>query len=121
MQNSFEKIEELAAHVKEYINNRISIIKLNTAEQTSRVASYLIAIAMALTFFLFFIIFSSIALAYVFAEWTGKLYWGFLIVAGIYLLLGIIIWAARVKLLQLPIMNALLRELFKDDESDEED
>lgn len=121
MQNSFEKIEELAAHVKEYINNRISLIKLNTAEKTSRIASYLIAIAMALTFFLFFIIFSSIALAYAFAEWTGKLYWGFLIVAGIYLLLGIIIWAARVKLLQLPIMNALLKEFFKDDENDEED
>ena len=44
-----------------------------------------------------------------------------LIVAGIYLLLGIIIWAARIKLLQLPIMNALLKEFFKDDESDEED
>ena len=119
MSNSFEKWEGLTDHVKEYINTRVELTKLAIAEKTSRVISQLIAITIVTLFFLFVLIFGSIAGAWALSNWIGKPYAGFLIVAGIYLVLGIIFWAARGRLLLYPIMNAIIRQLQKKDDEDE--
>ena len=119
MSNSFEKWEGLTDHVKEYINTRVELTKLAIAEKTSRVISQLIAITIVTLFFLFVLIFGSIAGAWALSNWIGKPYAGFLIVAGIYLVLGIIFWAARGRLLLYPIMNAIIRQLQKKDDDDE--
>lgn len=124
MENVFARVEELGAHIMEYVNVRMEAVKLSTAEKTSKAIAGALAFAVALQFLLLFLIFASFALAYAFAEWTGKLYWGFLIVAGIYLVAGIIIWMAREKLLRLPLMNAILRQMHtgnKEEEANEED
>ncbi len=120
MEDTFKKVEELTDHVKEYVNNRISSVKLDLAEKSSRLLALLIAGAIALLVLSCFILFGSIALAYALAKWTGEFYWGFLIVAGLYLLVGIIVWFTKDRLLQLPIMNAMLKQLFKDEEDDDE-
>jgi energy-coupling factor transporter transmembrane protein EcfT len=120
MEKTFAKVEELADHVKEYINNRIASVKLSIAEKTSAVLSNIIAMIFVLTVFVFFIVFAGITLAFVFAKLTGEYYWGFLIVAGIYLLMGLLVWALKEKLIRLPIMNAILQQLSKE-ETDEQD
>ena len=119
MEKTFAKVEEMADHVKEYVNNHISSAKISVAEKTSGILANIIAVAIVLTVFLFFIIFSSVALAFAFAKLTGEYYWGFLTVAGIYLLMGILVWALKEKLLRMPIMNSILQQLFKDEEADE--
>ena len=123
MEKVFARVEELADHIKEYVNIRIDAVKLSTAEKTSKAIAGALAFVVAIQLLALFAVFASIALAYAFAEWTGKMYWGFLIVAGIYLLLGIIIWLAKEKLLHIPIMNALLRQMHtgKKEDEDEED
>lgn len=120
MEKTFAKVEEMAEHVKEYVNNHISSAKISVAEKTSGVLATIIAVMVSLMVFLFFIIFSSVALAFVFAKLTGEYYWGFLIVAGIYLLIGILVWSLKEKLLRMPIMNALLQQLFKEEEEADE-
>jgi protein-S-isoprenylcysteine O-methyltransferase Ste14 len=115
MEEAFAKIEELAAHVKEYVNVRIDSVKLNAAEKTSSVMANLIAGAVvAVTFFLFFL-FVNFSVAYALAEWIGKTWAGFLIVSVFYLLLAIIVWAAREKLIRMPIINSMVALLFKTD------
>lgn len=120
MEKTFAKVEEMAGHVKEYVNNHISSAKISVAEKTSGILANIIAVAIVLTVFLFFIIFSSVALAFAFVKLTGEYYWGFLIVAGIYLLIGILVWALKEKLLRMPIMNSILQQLFKDEEEADE-
>ena len=61
---------------------------------------------------------ASVALAIVLGLWIGNLWAGFLVVASIYLLIGLVAWAAREKWIRLPVMNALIRQLFKEDEED---
>ncbi|MFL5748858.1 MAG: phage holin family protein [Niastella sp.] len=119
MSNSFEKWEGLTDHVKEYINTRVELTKLQIAEKSSLVVSQVIAVTIVALFFLLFLIFGSIAGAWALSNWIGKPYSGFLIVAGIYLLLGIIVWAARGRLLRFPILNAIIRQLQKRDNDDE--
>lgn len=121
MENTFAKAEDLAEHVKEYINNRMDAVKLNTAEKSSKLAATVIASVVVAMFFISFLFFASIALAFVFSKLTGGLWWGFLIVGGIYLLLGAIVWALKERILQLPIMNALLQQLFTDDNDDDDE
>jgi len=119
MNDTFEKLEGLTDHVKEYINTRVELTKLRLAEKTSMVISNLIAVTIVVLLFLFVIVFGSIAGAWALSEWIGKSYSGFLIVAGFYLLLGIIVWATRDKLIRFPVMNAIIKQLQKKDEDDE--
>jgi hypothetical protein len=120
MVKTFARVEELADTIKDYVNTRIEAVKLSAAEKSSAVmANVLAGIIVALVFF-FFIIFASIALSFGLGEWIGKTWAGFLIVAGLYLLIGIIVWTARGKIIRLPLMNAMIRQLFRNDEEDED-
>lgn len=119
MEKTFAKVEELAGTVNDYVNARIDAVKLNAAEKSSVVISNLIAGMVVAFVFLLFIGMGSIALAFGLGEWIGKTWAGFLIVAFIYLLIGIIVWIARVRIIRLPVMNAIIKQLFRNE--DEED
>jgi len=119
MEKVFAKTEELAENIKEYVNARIESVKLKAAEKSSAVIANVIARLVVTTLFFFFIVFAGIALSLLLGEWIGKTWAGFLIVAGLYLLIGIVVWAGREKMIRLPMMNALIKQLFRDE--DEED
>jgi ABC-type multidrug transport system permease subunit len=119
MSEEFNRIESLLGQAKEYVNTRIAQFKLSVAEKIAKVMATVIAgLAVALVFFLF-LVFAGIAAAIALGEWTGKMWLGFLFVAGVYLFLSIIIWKAKDRLLSIPIMNAIISRLF--DEHDKED
>jgi hypothetical protein len=116
MQNAFVKAEEFADHVKEYVNNRITAVKLQVAEASSKILSNFIAIAVVAAIMLVFAIFISMGVAFAISDWIGTMYSGFLVVGGLWLLVAILMWMSREKLLRLPIMNKMLHEMFKDEE-----
>jgi Putative Actinobacterial Holin-X, holin superfamily III len=118
MENAFARAEEITDNIKEYINTRIESVKLGVAEKSSAVIANLVAGAVVAVVFFFFIIFTGIALSFALGDWIGKTWAGFLIVATLYLLIGIIVWMVRGKLIRLPIMNAMIQQLFKEDEED---
>ncbi|MGG9960814.1 phage holin family protein [Ferruginibacter sp. SUN106] len=119
MEKAFAKAEELAGTIKEYINTTIESAKLNAAEKSSALIANTMARVLAAMVFIFFIVFAGIALALGLGEWLNKTWAGFLIVAFLYLLLGVLLWTAREKLLRLPIMNAFIKQLFKAVEDEE--
>jgi hypothetical protein len=116
MDSVFSRVEELADNAKEYVNTRIESVKLDAAEKSSVLIANGVARVVVAIVFIFFIGLASIALSLVLGEWIGKLWAGFLAVACFYLLIGIIIWIAREKLIRVPVMNALIQQLFKHDE-----
>ena len=119
MEKAFAKVEELAHTIKEYVNTRIDAVKLNAAEKSSAVIANVVAGLIVAAVFMLFVLFSSIALAIGLGDWIGKTWAGFLIVAGLYLLIGIVVWTARVKIIQLPVMNALIKRLFGQDNEED--
>lgn len=118
MEKAFTKTEELAGTIKEYITTRIESAKLHTAEKSAVIIANIIAGLIVSLVFLLFIILASISLALVLGSWIGKLWAGFLIMAGFYLLAAIIVWMTRVTLIRLPVLNALIKQLFIEDEED---
>ncbi|CAN5901422.1 hypothetical protein BH11BAC4_BH11BAC4_21300 [soil metagenome] len=119
MKTTFVKAEELASNVKDYVNNRITDAKLSVAEKTSLMVARMIAVVVVALIFFLFIFFASTALAYALGKLTGEMYWGFLIVAAFYFLLSVLIWKTKESILRIPIMNAILHQLFN--EADEKD
>jgi uncharacterized membrane protein YbhN (UPF0104 family) len=121
MSEEFTKIESLLEQVREYANTRIDRAKLSIAEKTSGTMAVVIAgFATALVFFLFFV-FGGIAAAIALGQLTGKAWLGFLIVAFVFLILALILWKLKDRLITIPIMNAIIRHLFTNEEEEPED
>lgn len=120
MSETLKKVEELTDHVKDYITTKVEITKLRLAEKTSLTIGNIIAALVVAVLFLFVILFGSIAGAWALSDWIGKNYAGFLIVAGFYLLVAIIVWFARGKLIRFPVMNAIIMMLHKKDDDEQE-
>lgn len=121
MIEAFQKTEELAGHVKEYLNLKLESTELKAAEKSSLLISNVIAGMLVAVIFLLALIFGSIAGAYALSAWIGKPFAGFLIVAGIYVFIGIIVWLSKEKMLRIPIMNNIIHQLFKIEDLHEED
>ena len=116
MEKAFTKVEELAGTIKEYINNRIETAKLSIAEKSSAfIANTMASIIVAAVLF-FFLLFAGVALSLVLGNWIGNTWIGFLIVAVGYLLIGVIIWLGRGRLIRRPVMNKIIRQLMKEDD-----
>ena len=121
MSDEFKKIESLLEQLKEYANTRVAQFKFSVAQKLSKTIADLVAIILAgLVFFTFFF-FGSIAAAIAIGEWLGKLWLGFLLVAVIYGIIGIFIWKAKDRILQLPLLNSLIKQWFINDAEDEKD
>ena len=115
-----KKVEDLFDHAREYVNIRIDEVKLAVAERVSAVMAMVIATAVVNIIFLLCLVFASAAGAFALGVWLKSYWLGFLVVAGLYFLAGLLVWAAMERLIRAPIMNAIIRQLFKNNE-DEKD
>ena len=120
MAQDFNNEETFVDQVKEYVNTRLAQLKLSFAEKTSKVIAIVIAVVMlALVFFLFLVL-VCVAGAIVIGQWLESFWLGFLVMAGIVLFAGFILWISKDRLIRRPIMNALINAMF-DKEEDEKD
>jgi hypothetical protein len=116
----FVKFENLIDHTREYLNIRVDEAKLTVAERSSGVIARIIAVSVVSLVFGLSLIFASVAAAWWLGNSWGRLWLGFLAVAGFYFIAGWIVWSARERLIRIPIMNSIIHQLFKSEE-DEED
>lgn len=107
---------ELIDHLKDYLETRSEITRLSVLDKASQGAGAAAGgLIIGFLFFLFFI-FSGLALAYFLAEYTGHVYLGFISVAGIWLVAGIIFIVKKDSLIQKPIANRIIQNYFSDHE-----
>jgi len=115
----FQKAEKLVKHIEEYIRTQLSMIKLDVAEKLSRIVSWIIAGVLVFFILLLGLIFFSLSIAHEIAHLTGQPYLGYLVVGGIYLLIAFVVWWKKKKLLQLPLLNLMIRQLFSEENHDD--
>jgi ABC-type uncharacterized transport system fused permease/ATPase subunit len=119
MEETFVKVEEITDSLKEYVDIRVEDAKLRLAEKSSGLVANLIARIVVIVAFSLALVFLSIALAIGLANWWGQMWLGFLVVGGIYIFLGWLVWALRESLIHIPMMNNILSHLTKKDEDDD--
>src|SRR5450432_1600921 len=92
-QSFFEETQDL---IESYVSNRLRLFKLQTAEKSSRVVTLLFAGLVIGILSFFILLFVSIMAAYFFSEKLHSQFYGFAVVALIYILLLVIaIWLRK--------------------------
>lgn len=109
---SQKKIEEVTSNVKKYINTNYALIKLETLDKTSLVASSLISGLIVSIVTILFVFFLSISAGFYLAYRFNDFSLGFIIVAGFYFVIVMILLLTRKRLLENPIRNKIIRKVF---------
>ncbi len=102
-------LERLFTHIKEYLNLQKKLV-LITVSKKGGDAIYVLVLAVTLFMIgLFFLLIFSVGIAFGIAALLNSLFWGFMIVAALYLLTGLLIWTNRDRLLRTPILMMFLK------------
>ena len=108
-----DEIQNFLEKAEEYFKTRKDLLKLRLVSKASDVISSIIAKTITIVLLLFFFTILNIGLAILIGEWLGKIYLGFFIVAGFYLVLGIIINSVGNKWIKGPVANNLIKKFIK--------
>jgi len=113
MEKISSTIKSLGIHLQEYLEVSVSLLKLRAAEKTSDLIADIAGVVVVSLFFIFFLLFVSFGCANLLSGVFGNNYSGFLIIGGFYLVLGLILWVGRKRIIRNPILNAIVRRLFE--------
>lgn len=108
-QNS--QVELLLEKVKDYVETRIELLKLKAIDKSSGILSSIISGVVLAVFSLFFMILFNIGLALWIGDMLGKSYYGFFIVAALYIIIGLVIFLGRNKWVKPPVETLMIKSL----------
>lgn len=94
--------------IKEYASKRIDLLKIEATEKSSLSAGVITYFVIMLVAFGFFIILFNFGIAFLIGEALGNQSYGFLIVAGFYLLIMILVMIFKKK-----IVNSVADQVIK--------
>lgn len=112
--SELEKIEGLSDSVKQYVQLNYEIIKLEATNKTSEIGSSIFAsLIIGIVCFLL-VLTLTLGAGFYLSTLLGDTFSGFLIIAGLYLLISIILFVGRNILLEKPIRDNIIRKLLDD-------
>ena len=114
-----DEINDLKKDVLEYIEVKLDLIRLHTAENLSRIFSNVATIAVIGYLLFFIILFISFASGFYIGSLLDSNELGFLCVAGFYTLLLILFLVFRKQIVERPVIKAIVRLFFPKFEDDE--
>ena len=114
-----EEINDIKKDVLEYLEVKLDLIRLHTAENLSRMFSNVAIIAVVGYLLFLIIIFLSFAAGFFIGSLLKSNELGFLCVAGFYFLLLILFLAYRKQIVERRVIKAVIRLLFPKFEDDE--
>lgn len=110
MDNKTTNVEELFYKLKEYGDTRMDLFKLKAISKVSGILSSILSGVILVLLLFLAIICITIALSLVIGEAIGNTYIGFLIMAVIYIIIGLVMYSNRKKLLKTPISNKFIKD-----------
>lgn len=104
-------LEELFTKLKDYAETRVDLVKLIAINKVSGFLSTVISMIILLMIFFTTILCISLGLAIWIGQLLGATYYGFFIIAGLYLIIGLVLYANRGNILKSPVSNRLIKEM----------
>jgi len=111
-----DNFNEISENVKAYIRVRTDLLKLMLTEKLSLIISSLLISIILFMVFLFISLFVSIAFIFWFRDHAGPMYVGALIVAGFYVLVGIIVFLMRNTIFIDPLVSQISKILLEEED-----
>jgi len=107
-----EEINNIRKDILEYVDVRLDLIRLHTAENISRLLSQVATLAVIGYLLFFILIFISFGVAYFFGEIFNSNILGFFCVAVFYFLILVVFLLFRKKIIERPIIQAMVKMFF---------
>lgn len=114
-----QALSGLAESIRNYLEIRLSLAKLEVLEKTAKIISLILAAIFLFTLFMLFLLFISMAAATWFGNMMNSEALGYLGVALIYLVFGFIVLSYRRKLFLGAVIKHLSEIFFEDKNPDE--
>ena len=116
-----DEYKKLYKSARDYADLQLQLFKLNLVEKSSQILSFVVGIiAGALLLTVAFVYFSMIFVLWM-KQLTGHIMWGFLIVGALFILLFILFFLLRNKLIINPFIRKMSSILFKTEDEESED
>lgn len=103
--------ESLFKKTGDYVETRIDLMKLQAVNKTSEVTSSIVSNIIIVILGMMTIMLLSIGIAFYLGEVLGGVHYGFFIVGGFYLLLGIILFVFRKEWLKTPVQDKMISKM----------
>ncbi|WP_026902705.1 phage holin family protein [Pedobacter glucosidilyticus] len=111
-------MEELIEKIKEHLHTRMKLAKLTLVEKGVLLFANLITDGLVIIFLVLAFLFVSLAFGFYISELLGNSYGGFFLVSLFYFLIAVIVYAIKDKYLEKPIVNNMIRKIFKKQEEE---
>jgi hypothetical protein len=107
------EIEKLIEKVELYSKTSVELFKCNTIFKSAEICSSLAANLVLIIVVIMFSLFLNIGLALWIGRLLGELYYGFLVIAFIYFLIGILVYSFRNNWIKKPVSKFIITKLQK--------
>lgn len=114
MESPSTEIENLLERVEEYSKTTLDLAKLHTLKTTATVVTSLIWRLSVSVIFLLFLLLLNTGIALLLGDLLGKSYYGFFIVAGFYLLAGLVFHFFLRTWIENPISKLIITEALQE-------
>ncbi len=115
--NEFDKIEDITESLKQYVMVNFEIIKLEATERTSAIGSSFLSVVIVASAAFLFLFTLSIGIGFYLSFLLNDTYSGFLIIAGFYFLLALVLFFGRKKFLKSPLRDRIIKEILENRET----
>jgi fatty acid desaturase len=113
MEDNKKLFESLVERASDYGKTSFELVKLQAVDKTSEVVSSVLPHTAVLILYSSFMLFFNLGLALWLGDITGKIFYGFFIVAAFYVLTGIVIHLFMHKTFKKIIRNYVIQQLLK--------
>jgi hypothetical protein len=111
MERDSNTIESIFEKTGDYLETKIDLLKLKAVSKSSDITSSFVSRLVIICVFAFVFFILNIGIALWLGNLTGKLYYGFFILAGFYLIVGILLYLFRNRWLKEPVGNMIIKKL----------
>lgn len=109
-----DKLEALTENLNNYVKTNLELIKLEATERTCFIGSKLIVNLFLALVGVFLVLFISLGAGFYISNYFGNNYSGFIIVAGFYFIIGLILVLGKKTLMEQPLRNRIIRKVFSE-------
>ena len=121
MEEKKTPVEALLERSQAYTRTTLQLFKLKATDKGAELISKVVSGFVILILLVLLFINLNIAVALLIGEILGKMWLGFMILAGFYGITSLVVYLFRGFLIKRPVSNSVIREILNDDEFSEED
>lgn len=107
-------VEMLIEKIEEYAKTSVELYKLRAIDKGTDVFTSFITRVVIISIIALFFLLITIGLSLYLGDVLGKNYYGFFTVAGIYFIIGGLLFLFRASLLEVPLNDFIVRQIFKE-------